>query len=305
MKSTWLCGLLIVLLLALSGCFQQAGESLQSTGSTALPIQAAASPTTEGIIPTQSAPATDTPPRLEVITATSAPSSGAPITATLPPITIIVQPTAAPGLNVTDTPTADTSASDTGVASPTSPGFITPSSPLVPGLETATPFPSGGEPTTTPSGLVTPTALSETDLQANFNPDCSYTVQHGDTVYRIAINHNTSVAAMKEANPDLVGDNPVIHPGETLMLPDCGSADVVQVEPSAVPSEVPPVIEPAQLGATPTTAANQETYVVKRGDTLFAIALHYGTTVAAIVEANKLSNPDRLAPGQELIIPGR
>ena len=305
MKSTWLCGLLIVLLVVLSGCFQQAGESLQSTGSTALPIQQAASPTTEEIIPSQVAPATDTPPRLEVITATSAPSSSAPITATLPPITIIVQPTVALDLNVTDTPAAETSTDNTGEPSPTSPGFITPSSPLVPGLETATPFPSGAEPTATPSGLVTPTALSETDLQANFDPDCSYTVQPGDTVYRIAINHNTSVAAMKDANPDLAGENPVIHPGETLTLPDCGSENVVQVEPTALPSAVAPVIEPAQLGATPTTAANQETYVVKRGDTLFAIALRYGTTVAAIVEANNLSNPDRLAPGQELIIPGR
>lgn len=44
-------------------------------------------------------------------------------------------------------------------------------------------------------------------------------------------------------------------------------------------------------------------YVVKPGDTLYAIALEYRTTVAAIVEANRIPVPDSLVVGQALVIP--
>src|SRR5262245_23643136 len=44
------------------------------------------------------------------------------------------------------------------------------------------------------------------------------------------------------------------------------------------------------------------TYRVRRGDTLNAIALQSGITTNTIMWANKLTNPDRLVPGQELTI---
>ena len=45
------------------------------------------------------------------------------------------------------------------------------------------------------------------------------------------------------------------------------------------------------------------TYVVQPGDTLYAIALSYGTTVEAIVAANNITDPGQIASGQKLIIP--
>ena len=51
-------------------------------------------------------------------------------------------------------------------------------------------------------------------------------------------------------------------------------------------------------------AAASSSYVVKRGDTLSDIARESDTTVAAIAEANGISNPNRIYVGQELIIPG-
>ncbi len=45
-------------------------------------------------------------------------------------------------------------------------------------------------------------------------------------------------------------------------------------------------------------------HVVQRGETLFRIALKYGTTVEAISEANGISDPRYLAVGQRLLIPG-
>lgn len=44
------------------------------------------------------------------------------------------------------------------------------------------------------------------------------------------------------------------------------------------------------------------TYIVKKGDTLSAIAARYGTTWAKIAADNKISNPDLIYPGQKLII---
>ncbi len=44
-------------------------------------------------------------------------------------------------------------------------------------------------------------------------------------------------------------------------------------------------------------------YFVQRGETLYAIAKRYQTTVHAIVAANRLEDPNSICPGQALIIP--
>jgi len=45
-------------------------------------------------------------------------------------------------------------------------------------------------------------------------------------------------------------------------------------------------------------------YTVRRGDTLWALAQRWNTTVSHIRDSNNLSNPDLLVPGDELLIPG-
>ena len=44
-------------------------------------------------------------------------------------------------------------------------------------------------------------------------------------------------------------------------------------------------------------------YVVQPGETLLEIAIRFQTTVEALAEANRLDNPNKLTPGQTLIIP--
>jgi outer membrane protein assembly factor BamB len=44
-------------------------------------------------------------------------------------------------------------------------------------------------------------------------------------------------------------------------------------------------------------------YFVQEGETLYAIAKRYGTTVHAILSTNRLEDPNALSPGQALIIP--
>jgi LysM repeat protein len=69
-------------------------------------------------------------------------------------------------------------------------------------------------------------------------------------------------------------------------------------EPAAVPSPTPsPMPEP-------TVEVTPETYVVHASDTLSRIGRAYGVTVDQLAAANSISNPDRIAVGQVLIIPG-
>ena len=60
------------------------------------------------------------------------------------------------------------------------------------------------------------------------------------------------------------------------------------------PSE-PPAPEPG--------GSDQQTYTVQPGDTLAAIAGRFAVTVEELAEANNLSDPDRIFPGQVLTIP--
>lgn len=93
-----------------------------------------------------------------------------------------------------------------------------------------------------------------------------------------------------------------------LLLWGCASEPP---EPTAAPSPTPystPIVEATQPESpipTPTIAPPQapQTYTVKDGDTLGAIALAYDVSVADLIVANELANPDVLYVGQELIIP--
>jgi LysM repeat protein len=54
----------------------------------------------------------------------------------------------------------------------------------------------------------------------------------------------------------------------------------------------------AQSGGSP------QVYVVSWGDTVASIASRYGVSMSSIIEANELSEPNRIFAGQRLVIPG-
>ena len=59
------------------------------------------------------------------------------------------------------------------------------------------------------------------------------------------------------------------------------------------------------LGASVQKAAPRTTYKVRNGDTLWGISHKFGTTVAAIAQANSLRNVHLIYPGQTLVIPNQ
>jgi LysM repeat protein len=85
----------------------------------------------------------------------------------------------------------------------------------------------------------------------------------------------------------------VERPGNALVL-------VVVSEGTPQPAEGPQPTSEAPAGASDGEAIY---HTVQEGDTLFGIAVEYGTTVDAIVEANELEDPDAVSIGQRLLIP--
>jgi LysM repeat protein len=97
-----------------------------------------------------------------------------------------------------------------------------------------------------------------------------YTVKRGDTLSEIARDHDVSLSDVIElnelSNPDL------IRPGQVILIPGVdGSAEQV--------------------------------HVVSQGESLNRIASIYGASASAIADANSMSNPDLIRPGQEILIP--
>lgn len=63
------------------------------------------------------------------------------------------------------------------------------------------------------------------------------------------------------------------------------------------------------VGSAPSTGSapngSNGVYTVQRGDTLSGIAQRFGVSVSALAQANGISDPSRIYPGQRLVIPGR
>lgn len=91
-----------------------------------------------------------------------------------------------------------------------------------------------------------------------------YTIQAGDTFYKIANMYNITVEALRNANP---GVNPTtLQIGQEIYVP-------------------------------------VRTYIVKAGDTLYKIARMYSVTVQQIQAANPGIDPSALQIGQQIRIP--
>lgn len=116
----------------------------------------------------------------------------------------------------------------------------------------------------------------------------TYTVQAGDTLWKIARKYSCSVAGIVAANSDRIKNPNRIHVGWQLKIPQSG-APITGGTPDAVLSE------------------NKKSgiYIVRQGDTLWKIAKKYGCSVSEIISLNRelIRNPALIYSGWELKVP--
>jgi LysM repeat protein len=96
---------------------------------------------------------------------------------------------------------------------------------------------------------------------------------------------------------------PTATPEDSAPTSTPGATPTPTSSPTATPEAgVPTATAIVSPTATPTAEA-QIIHVVQAGENLYRIALRYGTTIAAIAEANGIANPTLISVGQQLIIP--
>lgn len=116
----------------------------------------------------------------------------------------------------------------------------------------------------------------------------TYTVQAGDTLWKIARKYNCSITEIVAANSDRIKNPNRIHAGWQLKIPQSG-APITGSTPDAV------LPENKKSGR----------YIVRQGDTLWKIARKYGCSVAEIISLNRelIRNPALIYSGWELKVP--
>src|SRR5690554_144918 len=166
------------------------------------------------------------------------------------------------------------------------------------------------------------------------SPNCpngtfSYTIVAGDTLYSLARRYNTTVQRIVAFNPNINPNN--LQIGQVICIPgqrppctgiyytiragdtffalarryNIRVEDLIAANPGVNPNAlmigqvicIPGVIPPG------TCLEGTFAYTIRAGDTLFALANRYNTTVNAILTANPGLDPNFLRVGQIICIP--
>jgi LysM repeat protein len=195
-------------------------------------------------------------------------------------------------------------------------------------------------PTTTPKASVPKTVAPKSSAPAAATgPTTSYVVKGGDSLSVIAQKHGVKTAALRDAN-NLKSDKLVV--GQKLKVPGAkkspdsapvgkkasaaaaktdapkpaaGQSKPVEATPVVAP---PPAVEaaPAAVSApapaaeaapvaapAPAASSNTQTYTVKEGEDLYAVAIRWGVSPSDLKALNNLTSTE-LKAGTVLKIPG-
>ena len=135
--------------------------------------------------------------------------------------------------------------------------------------------------------VITDEITTVTTLDAP-SPSCGRTLEHtvaaGENLYRIGLRYGVTVEEIATNNN--ITDYTTLQVGQVLIIA-CSTVDIDE----SSQSEIMGVCGPNTI------------HIVERGETVFAIAQGYGTTVNAIATANNLSDPTLIHSSLQLRIP--
>lgn len=200
-------------------------------------------------------------------------------------------------ITVSGTPTANTEIKLTAPTEKTTTPPSTEPAPATPAPATPTPVPA--TPTPAPSNNnsnndsdnSSDSQVSQVTATPAPTPEAiTYTVQKGDSLWKIARRNGCSLQTLMEANKELLKNSDRIYPNQKLIIPTS----------DATPN-VPLWQQPAVL---PNSGAYR-TYKVQKGDSLWKIAHENGCSLEELIILNNIS-ADRVKliyPGWELLIP--
>jgi len=139
-------------------------------------------------------------------------------------------------------------------------------------------------------------ATDEPEATATATPDGAvYFVQPGDNLFRIALRNGLTTQQLAAAN-GITNPN-LILVGQRLIIPQSGGGGVATPVPDS--TEEPT----ATATSTPDDDDDNNMHIVRRGDTLFRIAVNNGTTVAELLRLNTIPNPNLIFVGQRINLP--
>ena len=285
-----------VIILIATGCFRQSSDTFDTvdSGSGDTATQVIIQPTeTEDTAVTIIAVDMDdlTPTDEAMVDEPTATDEAADAQNVDTPTEIVVQSTTMPTATDFPEPTEEEDTSVAVLPTATTASFITPE-PVV-AVENPTATPTSVAPTRNPALQSTPSD-AETDIEEPPG-DCEHVIQAGENLFRIALNNNVALADLLELNE--LSETSIIQPGQRLLIPDCedegGTDEMVETTEEAEMTEEAVELEDGSI-----------LHTVATGETLLTIARQYGVTVNDILSANTdITNPNRIVPGQELVIP--
>ncbi len=143
---------------------------------------------------------------------------------------------------------------------------------------TATPMASeaGNSTELIPTATATPGSSPAGDTSGGTTTGGSeiiHIVQPGENLFRIGLKYNVDAVTIAAYNG--ISDPTLIYVGQKLRIPTDGT----------------------------TAPGSGSTYIVQPGDTLYTIAVNFNTTVAALMSANGITDPNTIYIGQALNIP--
>jgi membrane-bound lytic murein transglycosylase D len=139
--------------------------------------------------------------------------------------------------------------------------------------------------------------LPANELYAGQITPRSHRVRRGESLAEIAERYGMTASSLAKLNG--ISASATLRVGRRLNLPELMPRLL-----NGGPAQLAAVESPSPENATAATAPGDDFYVVRRGDSLTAIASRVRVPEAQLLKMNRLKDPDRLYEGQRLRIAG-